>query len=148
MNPKARRIRAGLGSLPEDLMAYRRSRGLFDPSSGLALDWINRYKFTNFGVIVQVASQTVLQDNPLRTYLLVQNQNAAADLQLSFGTDAAASGLGSVIIIPRGNYELIGGEAGGSAVPKASVNVRGTVANQQICVVEGTLEPYELATRM
>lgn len=136
-----------LGDLPESLGHERRMGRMFDPSAGLALDWINRYKTTNFGIILPADSQTVLQDNALRTYLLVQNQSATSDITLSFGTDAALSGLGSVIIVPRGNYELIGGEAGGAFCPKQSVNVRSLVAGVQIVVIEGTLEPYDIATR-
>lgn len=140
--------RGRLGDLPEDLSRYRRGGAVFDPSSGLALDWINRYKTTVFGFILQTGSQAVLQDNPLRTYLLIQNQSAATDIFLSFTNDAAANDLGSIIIIPRGNYELIGGEAGGAFVPKASVNMRAAAADTRIAVVEGTLEPYELASRL
>ena len=140
------RRRGQLGSLPEDLESYRRGGRMFDPSAGVAIDWINRYKVTNFGVQIGNVSQTVLQDNALRTYLLIQNQSPATDLFLSFTTDANPT-IGSIIIIPRGNYELIGGEAGGSFVPKASVNLIST-ALINVVVVEGTLEPYELATRM
>lgn len=138
-----------LGDLPESLKRERAPGQLFDPGAYMALEWINRYKTTNFGIIIAAAgdSQTILQDNQLRTYLLVQNQDAAADLQLSFSTDAAPGGLGSVVIIAGGNYELIGGQQGGAFCPKQSVNVRSTVAGQQICVVEGTLEPYEIAAR-
>lgn len=133
-----------LGDLPEGLTRERLAGRVFDPTQGLALDWVNRYKVTNFGIILGAASQTVLQDNALRTYLLIQNQDLAANLQLSFTTDAAVGGLGSVVIIPGGNYELIGGEMGGAFCPKQSVNILGTVVGQQICIVEGTLEPHSL----
>lgn len=142
---KRRSDLAGVGSLPEDLMRYRRAGQPFDPSAGLGLDWINRYKTTNFGTIVGVTSTTILQNNALRTYLLIQNKDVASNLFLTFTTDA--SSFGGILIIPRGNYELIGGEAGGSFVPSDSVNLIGAAANMNVVVVEGTLMPYELATR-
>lgn len=141
-------LRAQLGDLPESLGRERLPGQLFDPRAGLAIDWVNRFKTVNFGVVLaNTNNQTVLQDNGLRTYLLVQNQSAVNDLLLSFGTEAAASGIGSHIIIPRGNYELIGGQFGGSYVPKSSVNLRAAVAPIQALIHEGTLEPYEISTR-
>lgn len=136
---------AGLSDLPEDLKRERRAGQGFDPSAGLALDWLNRYKTTNFGTLIGITSTTILQNNGLRTYLLIQNKDAAADLFLTFTTDA--SSFGGILIIPRGNYELIGGEKGGSFVPSDSVNLVGAAANMNVVVVEGTLLPFELATR-
>lgn len=137
------RQRQNLEGLPEDLQRERRAGRVFDPRSGVALDWVNRYKTVNFGVVIGIANSTVLQDNHLRTYLLIQNQHPLSDLFLSFTTEAGA--FGSVIIIPRGNYELIGGEAGGSYVPSGSVNLLGAVAAMSVTVVEGTLSPYEIS---
>ena len=131
-----------LQGLPEDLRTERQPGRVFNPNEGLKLDWVNRYKTINFGVNAQLASSTVLQDNQLRCYLLIQNQHATADLLLSFTTDASA--FGSIIIVPRGNYELTGGEAGGSFVPSGSVNILGTVADQPVTIIEGTLSPYPM----
>jgi hypothetical protein len=130
-----------LGDLPESLTRERRGGRVFDPTSGLALDWVNRYKTTNFGSIVGPAGTQLLLGNKLRTYLLVQNKDAATDLFLSFGNDANA--FNGVIVIPRGNYELIGGEDGGAHIPQESVNAFATV-DIQVVVVEGTLSPYEM----
>ena len=138
-----------LGELPEDLGVERMPGREFDPSAGLALDWVNRFKTVNFGIVLNdTNSLTVLNDNALRTYLLIQNQSGVNNLLISFGTDVAASGLGSHIIFPEGNYELIGGQAGGAYVPKQSVNIRAAAAPIQLVVHEGTLEPYELSTRL
>jgi len=136
---------AGLGDLPDDIQWERRARQGFDPSANLVLDWVNRYKTTNFGTIIGIASTTVLQNNGLRTYLLVQNKDAANDLFLTFTTDA--SSFAGILIVPRGNYELIGGEAGGSFVPSDSINLIGAAADMNVVIVEGTLMPHELATR-
>ncbi len=136
---------AGLGDLPEDIARERRAKQGFDPSAGLALDWINRYKTTNFGTLIGLASTTILQNNGLRTYLLVQNKSAVADLFLTFTTDA--SFFAGILIIPRGNYELVGGEAGGSFVPSDSINLIGAAAGMNVVIVEGTLMPFEFATR-
>lgn len=135
-----------LGDLPESLGRERRGGQMIDPMAGVALDWINRYKITNFGILVGLASITVLNENALRCYLIVQNKDPASDLFLTFGNEANA--FDGFTIIPRGNYELIGGEAGGAFIPKASVNLLGAAANMNVVVAEGTLEPYELATRM
>lgn len=134
-----------LGDLPEDIQRERRSRQGFDPSAGLVLDWVNRYKTTNFGTIVGTTSRNILQNNGLRTYLLIQNKDAVSDLFLTFTTDASA--FAGILIIPRGNYELIGGEAGGSFVPSDSVNLIGAAAGINVVVVEGTLMPHEMAIR-
>lgn len=136
---------AGMGDLPEDIGRERQGKQGFDPAAGLAIDWINRYKTTNFGTLIQPASQTILQNNGLRTYLLIQNKDAAGDLFLTFTTDATP--FGGILIIPRGNYELIGGEAGGAFCPSDSVNLIGSAVDMNIVVVEGTLLPYELSTR-
>jgi hypothetical protein len=130
-----------LGDLPESLTRERRGGRVLDPTSGLALDWVNRYKTSNFGFIVGAAGAQLLQGNKLRTYLLVQNKDAATDLFLSFGTEANA--FNGIIVIPRGNYEIIGGEDGGAHIPQESVNAFAT-ANVNIVVVEGTLSPYEM----
>jgi len=143
-----RRRRQNLGDLPESLQTERQGGRVFDPTSGLGLDWVNRFQTTNFGVILGAESQTVLQDNALRTYLLIQNQSAAIDLFLSFTTDASIGPPGSILIIPRGNYELIGGQDGGSFVPKNSVNLLAAAPGVRVTIVEGTLLPYELSTRM
>ena len=132
-----------LGDLPADLGEERRAGQGFAPGAGLGLKWVNRYKTTNFGILIGLVGQTVLQNNPLRTYLLIQNKNAAADLFLTYTTDA--SDFGGVLIIPRGNYELVGGEMGGSFCPSDSINLIGAAANMNVVVVEGTLMPYELA---
>lgn len=136
---------AGMGDLPADLGRERRGGQGFDPSAGLALEWVNRYKTTNFGTVTGAGSITILQNNGLRTYLLVQNKSAASDLFLTFTTDA--SPFSGILIIPRGNYELIGGEAGGSFCPSDSVNLIGAAAGMNVVIVEGTLMPYELASR-
>lgn len=136
---------AGLGDLPEDIGRERRAKQGFDPSAGLALDWINRYKTTNFGTLIGLTSTTILQNNGLRTYLLVQNKSAVADLFLTFTTDA--SSFAGILIIPRGNYELVGGEAGGSFVPSDSINLIGAATGMNVVIVEGTLMPFEFATR-
>lgn len=134
-----------IGDLPEDIARERRPGPVFDPSGGLALDWVNRYKTTNFGRIIGVTSVNVLQNNGLRTYLLVQNKDPATDLFLTYTTDASV--FGGILIIPRGNYELIGGEKGGSFIPSDSVNLIASAAGVNVVIVEGTLMPHELATR-
>jgi len=136
-----RYFRNQLGDLPESLGRERRGGRVFDPTSGLALDWVNRYKTSNFGFIVGPGGAQLLQGNKLRTYLLVQNKDAATDLILSFGSEANL--FNGIIIIPRGNYELIGGEGGGAFCPPDSVNAFAT-ADVNIVVVEGTLSPYEM----
>lgn len=136
---------AGFGDLPEDIARERRAQQGFDPAASLALDWVNRYKTTNFGTLIGLASTTILQNNGLRTYLLVQNKDAVSDLFLTFTTDA--SSFAGILIIPRGNYELIGGEKGGSFVPSDSINLIGAAANMNVVIVEGTLMPFEMATR-
>lgn len=139
------RLGGHLGDLPEPLGRERLPGKMIDPHAELALDWINRYKTQAFSVLTTAGvGQTVLQNNPLRCYLMVQNLDAATDLHINWNTDAIVGN--SPLIIPRGNAEFIGGEAGGSFCPQDSVNIVSSLAIR-VAIIEGTLMPYELATR-
>lgn len=135
-----------LGELPETLYRERQPGLMHDPNAGLALDWSNRYRTTNFFFLAQTTSTPILQENHLRCYLMVQNLDPANDLHIAFNSDAIFNT--SPVIIPRGNAEFIGGEAGGSFVPKASISVISSIANHRVAVVEGTLEPYNVQDRV
>lgn len=101
--------------------------------------WINNYTTANYPFIVGTAAQQILPANPLRSYLLIQNKDGASDLFVNFGQKATA--FNGLIIIPRGNYELIGGATGGSFVPSDSVWLLGDAANMEGVVIEGVLPP-------
>ena len=128
-----------LGELPEDQLKDRRPGPMHDPGAGLIPEWYNYYTSNNYGFQVGTVSENILPANRLRAYVLVQNKDAAADMYISFG--ASADAFNGVLIIPRGNYELIGGEKGGAFVPSDSIHVLGTVANQQGVLVEGVMPP-------
>jgi len=134
------RFRGRLGELPETLYRERQPGMPHNPASNVALDWTNPYKTTNFSLQIGTTPRNLLQDNPLRTYLLIQNLSAAADVFIAFTTDVILNA--GILIVPRGNYEFIGGEQGGSFCPKASVNIVASAANVRVAVVEGTIEPY------
>ena len=137
------RYRRGLplGDLPETLGYERRGGQMFDPSAGLKLDWSNRYKTLQFGFQAGPASAAVLQGNFLRTYLMIQNKDAAVDLFVAFGTEASAFNGG--LIIPLGNAELIGGEMGGCFCPPETVNVFAASTINSL-IIEGSLVPEEV----
>ena len=130
-----RQRRPGLGEIP----GTRFPTQINDPGSGLFPQWINGYTAAMYPFVIGLASQQIIPANPLRAYLLIQNKNAAADMFVNFGSDATA--FNSVIIIPRGNYELIGGANGGSFCPGDSVHVLGAAAGMNGVIVEGILPP-------
>lgn len=131
-----RRPAPGVGDLPYD----RQPVGpINDPGAGLIPDWTNNYTATNFPFIIGTNSEQIIPANPLRAYVLIQNKDAGSDMFVNFGVSATA--FNGVIIIPRGNYELIGGANGGSFSPSDSIHVLGAAANMQGVIVEGVLPP-------
>lgn len=139
------RRRGRLGELPEPLGRERWPRRAFDPNAGLYLDWYNRYQAINFGIHIGTANQTVLQENGLRTYLLIQNNHAANTLFVAFNSEASA--FSSVHVLAGGFYELIGGAPAGAFCPKSSLNLLATGAATNVVIVEGTLQPLSESLR-
>ncbi len=129
------------GDLPYHHDADRRGGPTIDPGAGLIPEWINNYTQSNFPFTLAVAgvSEQIIPANPLRSYVLIQNKDAAADMFISFGNSATA--YNGIIIIPRGNYELIGGANGGSYCPNDSVHLMCLVAGVEGVVSEGVLPP-------
>jgi len=97
--------------------------------------WLNPYRGIVFPFTVNTVSEPVVSGNSHRCYILIQNLDAAADMWLNFSNEAVVGS--SVLLIPRGNYELIGGEKGGAFSPFDSVHVIGTVAAQRGIIVQG-----------
>ena len=131
-----RRRELGLGELPP---SHYRAGSMIDPDAGLIPEWVNRYKQSNFPFVIGVASEQIIPSNPLRVYVLIQNKNAASDMFINFGNDATP--FNGIIIVPRGNYELIGGANGGPYCPSDSIHVLGAVAAMNGVVTEGILPP-------
>lgn len=125
-----------LGELPRD---YYKQGPVNDPGAGLIPEWVNNFTATNFPFVIGTTSEQIIPSNPLRSYVLIQNKDAASDMFVNFGN--AATAFNGVIIIPRGNYELIGGAVGGPFSPSDSIHVLGAVAGMQGVVVEGVLPP-------
>lgn len=131
-----RRGQGGLGDLP-----YGRDMPgpMNDPGAGLIPEWTNNFTATNFPFVIGTTSEQIIPANPLRAYVLIQNKNAASDMFVNFGNSATT--FNGIIIIPRGNYELIGGAVGGPFSPSDSVHVLGAAAAMQGVIVEGVLPP-------
>lgn len=100
-----------------------------------AAGWSNPYTATNFPFVIGTESMQIVPANPLRTYLLIQNKDAGSDMFINFGQKA--NSFNGVIIVPRGNYEFVGGSQGGPFCPNDSVWVIGTAAVMQGVLVEG-----------
>lgn len=113
-------------------------RRIHAPGEGLVAHWVNRNRQINTPFIVGAASQMILPANPLRTYLLIQNKNVANNMFVNFGTEATV--FNGIIIIPLGNYEMIGG-AYGAYCPSESVHILGTAAGLAGVVTVGLLPP-------
>ena len=105
------------------------------PGVSRARRWVNPYRSVVVPFSVGLVSDIMLPANPRRVYVLVQNLNAASDMWLNFGAEAVVQA--SVLLVPRGNYELIGGATGAPFSPYDSVHVIGTVAAQRCVAVEG-----------
>ena len=97
--------------------------------------WLNKTTAKTVPFVIGLTSMQIVPANPLRAYLLVQNKDAGSDMLINFGQKATS--FNGVIIIPRGNYEFIGGTRGGGFCPFDSVWVLGTAANMQGVLVEG-----------
>lgn len=132
--------RGQLGDLPYPIRREQFPGAEVDPGAGVVPDWYNNYTTSNFPFTLAASvSQKVLPANPLRSYLLVQNKDAATDMFIAFNTNANA--YNGIIIIPRGNYEFIGGANGGAFVPAGDIYCFSTAAIDGV-VVEGILPPY------
>ena len=126
---------------PSDDVHYPGDRGAVPGQPGRtpsgAARWVNRYTATNFPFVIGTESEQIIPANPLRAYLLVQNKDAGSDMFLNFGQKANA--FNGVIIVPRGNFELIGGSIGGPFVPSDSVWIVGAAAVMEGVLIEGVL---------
>ncbi len=124
---------------PSDDVHYPGDRGAVpgQPSRGPGgrPGYRNSDTATNFPFVIGLQSTQIIPANPLRVYLLVQNKDAGADMFINFGQKANA--FNGVIIIPRGNFEFIGGGPGGSFSPQDSVWLLGAVADMNGVLVEG-----------
>lgn len=131
-----RRPAPGVGDLPYN----RQPVGpINDPGAGLIPEWTNNYTATTFPFIIGTTSAQIIPANPLRAYVLIQNKDGASDMFVNFGVSATS--FNGVIIIPRGNYEFVGGALGGPFSPSDSIHVLGAGANMEGVIVEGVLPP-------
>ena len=99
--------------------------------------WLNKSSASNYPFRIGTTSEQIVPANPLRTYLLIQNKDAGADMFVNFGQKATL--FNGIIIIPRGNFELIGGARGGAFCPFNSVWILGDVADMEGVLIEGVL---------
>jgi hypothetical protein len=97
--------------------------------------WINPYRGIVIPFSIGERSQQIISANARRCYVLIQNLDAGQDMWVNFGNEAVVGS--SVLLIPRGNYELIGGARGGAFSPFNGVHVIGTVAKQRGIIVQG-----------
>lgn len=110
-----------------------------EPGAGLLYNWINPYTQSNTPFITGVGSAMILPANPIRSYVLIQNKNNAANMFINFGSSANV--FNGIIIIPLGNYELIGGATGGAYCPRDSIHILGAAVNMQGVITEGIMPP-------
>ena len=134
-----RRFPGQMGELPESRRYDDRTGPLNDPGSFLDPSWINEYTTIITAGTIGTTSQRVIPANPIRTYLLVQNKSAASDIYINFGN--SADSFNGIIIIPRGNYEFVGGANGGPFCPSDSIHLQGAAAALEFAIVEGALPP-------
>lgn len=141
----------GMGELPEDLMSERLMRDpIFSPrvaylpgkgavivppnNAGTGGTISPRYKSSVIPFVAQLASTKVINGNPLRAYLLVQN-NSGSSIFVNFGADASATN--GIQVVAAGNLIFEGGNDGGSFVPQEDVYILGAAAGLACVVMEG-----------
>lgn len=122
-----------------DLPYARDSIGpLNRPSAALQPgQWENTDTASLYPFVTGATAQQVVPANSRRTYLLIQNKDGASDLLINFGQKPTT--FNSVIIIPRGNLEFVGGSYGGAFVASDSVWILGAVAGMNGVLIEGVL---------
>ncbi len=97
--------------------------------------WFNPYHAVVMPFTISLESERIISGNVHRAYVLIQNLDATEDMWVNFGNPAVAGS--SVLLIPLGNYEFIGGAMGGPFSPADSVHVVGTTAEQRGVIVQG-----------
>lgn len=130
-----RRQFQGLGDLPYD----RDHQGTINLPSAALLEgeWQNRDTASNYPFVVGTTAELIVPANSRRTYLLVQNKSTTDDMFINFGQKATT--FNGVIIIPRGNFEFVGGSFGGAFVPSDSIWILGAIAGMDGVLTEGVL---------
>lgn len=146
--------RSRLGELPEDLMSDRAIRQpmfspairdfapgqapvIGPPSSNMpsAAPWMNPYKFVTYPLAATSAgAQKIVTANLRRTYLLIQNKDAA-EVYANFGTNPTVDN--SFTISGGGSLEFIGGSDGGAFCPVEDVYILGSAVDQIVVAGEG-----------
>ena len=104
----------------------KRKKVILEPGRGQIADWINRYSLSTFAFTAGIVSDRKLPANPLRTYLLIQN-NSAGVMFVNFGTEATA--ISGIQIIAGGNYIMEGGAPAGAFVAPNDVYILGSAGN-------------------
>ena len=131
-----------LGELPRPL-SEERSHGkmILNPGSMFMTDWINRNTLSLFPFTIGLAALRILPANPLRTYLLLQNKQAAGlgDLLINFGQNPTT--FASVVIVPGGHLIFEGGATGGAFSPQDDIYILGSVAGVSGVAGEGLWTP-------
>lgn len=132
----ARRPAGALGEIP----SRQETVGpILDPGAGMIPEWINNYTAALFPFVIGLTSEQIIPANPLRAYVLIQNKSPISDMFVNFGNKADA--FNGITIIPRGNFELIGGANGGPFSPNDSIWVTGAAVGLTGVVMEGVLPP-------
>jgi hypothetical protein len=96
----------------------------------------NNYKSAMYPFISQLVSTKVVPANPYRAFLIVQNNDVAANfIFVNFGADASLTN--ALRIAGGGNLVFEGGGKGGSFCPPEDMYIIGLVAGSPCVVMEG-----------
>ncbi len=97
----------------------------------------NNYKSAMYPFVSQLASTKVVPANPYRAFLLIQNNDVAANfIFVNFGADASLTNA-LRIAGNGGNLVFSGGAKGGSFCPLEDVYIVGLAAGSPCVVMEG-----------
>lgn len=101
--------------------------------------WTNPYRLSIYPFTPDTAvSQQVLGGNMRRAYLVIQNKGPG-NLFVNFGQ--AADALNSITLVPTQQWEIIGGQEGGSFIPRDSIYVLTDTLGTTGVMAEGVAVP-------
>jgi len=140
-----RRYPPGLGQLPQTRLQRGPIVGQMMPEE--EGDYVNPYTSAQFSFNASLVATRVVTANMRRTYLLIQNLEAAGGNPIYVGVGVEPSIGNGFVIAPDGGYiEFIGGADGGGFCPRSDIYVVSIGAAIGV-VLEGGMIPLEQRER-
>lgn len=134
-------MRGGLGQLPQT--RYQRGPIVGQMLPDVEGDYVNPYTAAQFSFNAGLVATRIVASNMRRTYLLIQNLEAAGGNPIYVGIGVEPTIANGFVIAPDGGYiEFIGGANGGGYCPRSDIYVISTGPAIGV-VLEGGMIPLE-----